>query len=60
MLQASLEIANSLLKSNEVIKLNQADHALLINLLHNPQPANDEMKSLMRLLNENFKKYKKP
>ena len=53
MLQSSFERAKELLKSNHELKVNNADRDMLINLLENPRPANDEMKNLMSLLDEN-------
>ena len=37
------------LEFNQEFKINDADHHLLIDLLKNPHPANDEMKKLMAL-----------
>lgn len=53
MIQSSFERAKELLKSNHELKVNNADRDMLMNLLENPRPANDEMKSLMSLLDEN-------
>ena len=53
MLQSSFERAKELLKSNYELKVNNADRDMLMNLLENPRPANDEMKKLMSLLDEN-------
>ena len=53
MLQSSFERAKDLLKSNHELKVNNADRDMLMNLLENPRPANDEMKKLMSLLDEN-------
>ena len=53
MIQSSFERAKELLKSNHELKLNNADRDMLMNLLENPRPANDEMKKLMSLLDEN-------
>ena len=53
MLQSSFERAKELLKSNYELKVNNADRDMLMNLLENPRPANDEMKNLMSLLDEN-------
>ena len=53
MIQSSFERAKELLKSNHELKVNNADRDMLINLLENPRPANDEMKNLMSLLDEN-------
>ena len=53
MLQSSFERAKELLKSNHELKVNNADRDMLMNLLENPRPANDEMKKLMSLLDEN-------
>ncbi|MCU4614776.1 type II toxin-antitoxin system TacA family antitoxin [Acinetobacter lwoffii] len=53
MIQSSFERAKELLKSNHELKVNNADHDMLMNLLENPRPANDEMKNLMSLLDEN-------
>ena len=53
MIQSSFERAKSLLKSNHELKVNNADRDMLMNLLENPRPANDEMKKLMSLLDEN-------
>ena len=50
MLQSSFERAKDLLKSNHELKVNNADRDMLMNLLENPRPANDEMKKLMSLL----------
>ncbi|ENU79258.1 hypothetical protein F975_02899 [Acinetobacter sp. ANC 3789] len=52
MIQSSFERAKELLKSNHELKVNNADRDMLMNLLENPRPANDEMKKLMGLLNE--------
>ena len=52
MIQSSFERAKELLKSNHELKVNNADRDMLMNLLENPRPANDEMKNLMGLLNE--------
>ena len=52
-LQSSFERAKDLLKSNHELKVNNADRDMLMNLLENPRPANDEMKKLMSLLDEN-------
>ncbi len=53
MMQSSFERAQDLLKSNHELKVNNADRDMLMNLLENPRPANDEMKKLMGLLDEN-------
>ncbi len=53
MIQSSFERAKELLKSNHELKVNNADRDMLMNLLENPRPANDEMKKLMGLLDEN-------
>ena len=53
MLQSSIERAKELLKSNYELKVNNADRDMLMNILENPRPANDEMKKLMSLLDEN-------
>ncbi len=53
MLQSSFERAKELLKSNYELKVNNADRDMLMNMLENPRPANDEMKKLMSLLDEN-------
>ena len=53
MLQSSFERAKELLKSNYELKVNNADRAMLMSILENPRPANDEMKKLMSLLDEN-------
>lgn len=53
MIQSSFERAKELLKSNHELKVNNADRDMLMNLLENPRPANDEMKKLMSLLDEN-------
>ena len=53
MLQSSFERAKELLKSNYELKVNNADRDMLMNILENPRPANDEMKKLMSLLDEN-------
>ena len=53
MIQSSFERAKELLKSNHELKVNNADRDMLMNLLENPRPANDEMKNLMSLLDEN-------
>ncbi|MEQ1450464.1 DUF1778 domain-containing protein [Acinetobacter lwoffii] len=53
MIQSSFERAKELLKSNHELKVNNADCDMLMNLLENPRPANDEMKNLMSLLDEN-------
>ncbi|MDD2946967.1 MAG: DUF1778 domain-containing protein [Acinetobacter sp.] len=52
MIQSSFERAKELLKSNHELKVNNADRDMLMNMLENPRPANDEMKNLMSLLNE--------
>ncbi|MPM57956.1 hypothetical protein SDC9_104785 [bioreactor metagenome] len=52
MIQSSFERAKELLKSNHELKVNNADRDMLMNLLENPRPANDEMKNLMSLLDE--------
>ena len=53
MIQSSFERAKELLKSNHELKVNNADRDMLMNMLENPRPANDEMKNLMSLLDEN-------
>ena len=53
MIQSSFERAKELLKSHHKLKVNNADRDMLMNLLENPRPANDEMKKLMSLLDEN-------
>ncbi|WP_180003568.1 MULTISPECIES: DUF1778 domain-containing protein [unclassified Acinetobacter] len=53
MIQSSFERAKELLKSNHELKVNNADRDMLMNLLENPRPANEEMKNLMSLLDEN-------
>ena len=53
MIQSSFERAKEILKSNHELKVNNADRDMLMNLLENPRPANDEMKKLMSLLDEN-------
>ena len=53
MLQSSFERAKELLKSNYELKVNNADRDMLMNILENPRTANDEMKKLMSLLDEN-------
>ena len=53
MIQSSFERAKELLKSNHELKVNNADRDMLMNMLENPRPANDEMKKLMSLLDEN-------
>ena len=53
MLQSSFERAKELLNSNYELKVNNADRDMLMNILENPRPANDEMKKLMSLLDEN-------
>ena len=53
MLQSSFERAKELLKSNYELRVNNADRDMLMNILENPRPANDEMKKLMSLLDEN-------
>lgn len=53
MIQSSFERAKELLKSNHELKVNDADRNMLMNMLENPSPANDEMKNLMSLLDEN-------
>ena len=53
MIQSSFERAKELLKSNHELKVNNADRDMLMNILENPRPANDEMKNLMSLLDEN-------
>lgn len=53
MIQSSFERAKELLKSNHELKVNNTDRDMLMNLLENPRPANDEMKKLMSLLDEN-------
>ncbi|MEG2442115.1 MAG: DUF1778 domain-containing protein [Acinetobacter sp.] len=53
MIQSSFERAKELLKSNHELKVNNVDRDMLMNLLENPRPANDEMKNLMSLLDEN-------
>lgn len=53
MIQSSFERAKELLKSNHELKVNNADRDMLMNVLENPCPANDEMKKLMSLLDEN-------
>jgi len=52
MIQSSFERAKELLKSNHELKVNNADRDMLMNMLENPRPANDEMKNLMSLLDE--------
>ena len=53
MIQSSFERAKELLKYHHELKVNNADRDMLMNLLENPRPANDEMKKLMSLLDEN-------
>lgn len=53
MIQSSFERAKELLKSNHELKVNNADRDMLMNMLENPSPANDKMKNLMSLLDEN-------
>ena len=53
MLQSSFERAKEFLKSIYELKVNNADRDMLMNILENPRPANDEMKKLMSLLDEN-------
>lgn len=53
MLQSSFERAKDLLKSHHELKVNNSDRDMLMNLLENLRPANDEMKKLMSLLDEN-------
>ena len=53
MIQSSFERAKELHKSNHELKVNNADRDMLMNMLENPRPANDEMKNLMGLLDEN-------
>lgn len=53
MIQSSFERAKELLKSHHELKVNNADRDMLMNFLENPRPANDEMKKLMSLLDEN-------
>ncbi len=53
MIQSSFERAKELLKSNHELKVNNADRDMLMNLLENPRLANEEMKNLMSLLDEN-------
>lgn len=53
MIQSSFERAKDLLKSSHELKVNNTDREMLMNLLENPRPANDEMKKLMGLLDEN-------
>ena len=53
MIQSSFERAKELLKSNHELKVNNADRDMLMNMLENPRPPNDEMKNLMSLLDEN-------
>lgn len=53
MIQSSFERAKELLKSNHELKVNNADRDMLMNMLENPSPANDKMKHLMSLLDEN-------
>lgn len=52
MIQSSFERAKELLKSNHELKVNNADRDMLMNMLENPRPANDKMKNLMSLLDE--------
>lgn len=52
MIQSSFERAKELLKSNHELKVNNADRDMLMNMLENPRPANDEMKNLMSLFDE--------
>lgn len=40
------------LELNQELKINNADHHLLMDLLQNPRPANDEMKKLIALSKE--------
>ena len=40
------------LELNQELKINDADHHLLMDLLKNPRPANDEMKKLIALSKE--------
>ena len=37
---------------NQELKINDADHHLLMDLIQNPRPANDEMNKLMALSKE--------
>ncbi|WP_326519549.1 type II toxin -antitoxin system TacA 1-like antitoxin [Acinetobacter sp. CAAS 2-6] len=52
-LYASLERAEDVLKSNPGVQGNAADHAMLIDALENPRPANDAIKHLISLLDKN-------
>lgn len=52
MMQSSFERAKDLLKSAHELKVNAADRDMLMTLLDKPRPANDEMKKLMSLLDE--------
>ena len=53
MIQSSFERAKELLKSNHELKVNNADRDMFMTMHENPRPANDEMKNLMSLLDEN-------
>ncbi|MEB3768390.1 DUF1778 domain-containing protein [Acinetobacter sp. MD2] len=52
-LQSSFDRAQDLLKSTYNLSVNNTDRDLLMDLLENPRPANDEMNKLMGLLDEN-------
>ena len=52
-LQSSFDRAEDLLNSTYSLNVNNSDQAMLMDLLENPRPANDEMKHLMSLLDEN-------
>ncbi|MEG0482194.1 MAG: DUF1778 domain-containing protein [Acinetobacter sp.] len=52
-IQSSFERAKDLLKADSELKVNNTDRDILMNLLENPRPANDEMKKLMSSLDGN-------
>ena len=47
-----IEQEKSVSDFNQELKINDADHHLLMDLLQNPRPANDEMNKLMALSKE--------
>lgn len=52
-LQSSFDRAEDLLKNAYNLRVNSKDQTILMDLLENPRSANDEMKQLMGLLDEN-------
>lgn len=53
MLQSAFDRAQDVLESTYNLTVNTTDRNMLMDLLENPRPANDEMKNLMGMLDEN-------